>query len=302
MIKSFKEIIRAAEASGPKRLITAFQETDLDLLCRAAVAGLIVPILVGDAEKIEKAIGKSPLASLKHDIIDERDPSGILPRMVSFIQEGRADILMQGCIDQKAFLDSVLDARSGLLKTKTPSYVSVFQLPKNDRLILVSDTFLIDYPGLVEKQRILENALTLSSVLGIESPRVAVLAAIEQVNPAIPSTLDAAILSKMSQRGQWGKAIVEGPLDIDCALSCIAARRKRIETPVSGNADIYIVPEIDTGYLLAEILVCLGKIPTAGMVVGTTSPVLLNVPFIPDDGRMVEIAMASLVLRGGEDG
>ena len=130
---------------------------------------------------------------------------------------------------------------------------------------------------------------------------VAVLAAIEQVNPNIPSTLDAAILSKMCARGQFGKALVEGPLDIDCSLSPVAASRKGIESPVTGNVDIYLVPEVDTGCLLAEFLVCIGKIPTAGMVMGTTCPVILNVPFVSDECRLVEIALASLALSKGDE-
>ncbi len=107
---------------------------------------------------------------------------------------------------------------------------------------------------------ILENALFLSAILGIDTPKVSVLAAVEQVNPGIPSTLDAAILSKMSERGQFGKALVDGPLDIDCSLSHLAAKRKGINSNVTGNVDIYLVPEIDTGYLLAESLVCFGRI------------------------------------------
>jgi phosphate butyryltransferase len=127
-------------------------------------------------------------------------------------------------------------------KGGTASYISVFPLLKREKLILITDTFLNDFPGLVEKQGILNNALQLARRLGIETPNVAVLAAIEQVNPGIPSTLDAAILSKMGERRQFGKAVVEGPIDIDCALSKVAADRKGLQMPVTGNATFIWFP------------------------------------------------------------
>jgi phosphate butyryltransferase len=300
MVKSFKDILEAAKGAGPGRLVTSFREADLDLVCRSAAAGFIIPCLIGDRKVIEKMTERSPLASLEHEIVDERHPGGALPRAISLIREKRADILMQGGFDQNTFLSAVLDAKTGLLKGKVASYVSVFELTESGKLILVTDTFLNNYPGLIEKRLILENALSLSAILGIDTPKVSVLAAVEQVNPGIPSTLDAAILSKMSERGQFGKALVEGPLDIDCSLSHLAAKRKGINSNVTGNVDIYLVPEIDTGYLLAESLVCFGRIHTAGIVMGTTNPVILDVPFVSDECRLVEIALASLALRRGE--
>jgi phosphate butyryltransferase len=300
MMQCFEDILEAAKGKEPARLVTSFREPDLDLIYRAAAASLIVPCFIGDGKTIEKLIERSAQASLEYEIVDETDPDKILHGAISMIRENRADILMQGGIDQNALLNAVLDARTGFLKGKTASYVSVFELSDRGRLILVTDTYLNNHPDITGKLRILENALSFSAILGIDTPRVAVLAAIEQVNPGIPSTLDAAILSKMSDRGQFGKALVEGPLDIDCSLSNAAAKRKGIQSPVTGNVDIFLVPEIDTGHLLAELLVCIGGIRTAGMIVGTIYPVILDVPFVPDECRLVEIALASLALKRGE--
>jgi phosphate butyryltransferase len=300
MMKCFEDILEAAKNSKPARLVTSLRAPDLELICRAAVAGFIIPCLIGDGKAIEKLIERSPLASLEHEIVDETDPDEILHRAISMVRQKRADILMQGSIDQNALLAAAFDAKGGLLKSKAASYVSVFDLPDLGGLVLVTDTYLNNHPDIAQKQRILENALSFSAVLGIDIPKVAVLAAIEQVNPGIPSTLDAAILSKMSERGQFGKALVEGPLDIDCSLSEAAAKRKGLKSPVTGNVNIYLVPEIDTGHLLAELLVCIGRIRTAGMVVGTICPVILDVPFVPDECRLVEIALASLAQRRGE--
>jgi phosphate butyryltransferase len=152
-----------------------------------------------------------------------------------------------------------------------------------------------NYPGVTEKQLILEHAIKLAGLLGIDAPNVAALAAIEQVNPSIPSTLDAAVLSKMSERKQFGNAVVEGPLDIDCALSHLAAGRKGLKSVVTGNVDIYLVPDIESGYLLTQSLVFFGKMEMAGVLMGLTKPVILNLPFVLRENRLVEIALASLI-------
>ena len=302
MLNSFKEIPAAAKQGGVKKLVVPCPvAADLPLLAEAAAAGLIMPILVGDGSSLEVLVNGSPLAAKKYEIVDESNPLQVLGRALALVRNGKADILMQGGVAPQELLDALRDKEKGLLpKGGVISFVSVFQLLKREKLILVTDTFINNNPTLVEKHKILENALQVGGILGIETPKVAVLAAIEQVNPGIPSTLDAAILSKMGERRQFGKAIVEGPLDIDCALSQVAAGRKGLQSVVTGNADIYLVPEIDTGHLLAEALVFFGKMQTAGMVVGTSKPVILNLPFVTNENRLVEIALACLACRKGD--
>lgn len=305
MLNSFKEILAAARQGGVKKLVVPCPvAADLPLLTEAAAAGFIFPCLVGNGKTMEVLVKRMPLAAGKYEIVDENDPGSVLGRAIAMVREGRGDILMQGGVKHQDLLDAILDKERGLCrKGGIISYVSVFPLLKRGKLILVTDAFINNNPTIVDKQSILENALQLASILGIEAPKVAVLAAIEQVNPGIPSTLDAAILSKMGERRQFGKAVVEGPLDIDCALSQVAAGRKGLQSVVTGNVDIYLVPEIDTGHLLAEALVFFGKMQTAGMVMGTSRPVILNLPFISDENRMVEIALACLACaKGGTNG
>ena len=303
MLKSFHGIIEAAKSGSIKRLvIPAATMMDMQPLGKAAGAELIIPCLVGGGKAIEDMIEETPLKSLPHEIIDEKDPNKALNTAIKYIREGRADILMQGSVNHQTLMDAVRDAKNGLRKGKLMSYISVFQLPKPEKLILVTDTFINNSPSLAEKQFILEHALRLTGILGIDAPKVAALAAIEQINLNIPSTLDAAILSKMSERKQFGKAIVEGPLDIDCALSKAAAARKGLRSAVTGNVDIYLVPEVDTGHLLAEALVFFGKMETAGAIMGTTNPVIMNLPFVSEENRFVEIAIASLMCGKGGDG
>jgi phosphate butyryltransferase len=304
VLKSFREIAEAAKKVSAKKLVvSSVKKTDVELLSEAAGAGFIIPLMIGDGKGIESMIDGTPLAGLGHEIVDEKDSERALSKAMRFVREGRADILMQGAVTHQTFMDAVLDAKNGLRKGKVVSYISVFQLVKQGKLILVTDTFINNNPAIAEKQLILENALRLADILGIDMPKVAALAAIEQINLHIPSTLDAAILSKMSERKQFGRVVVEGPLDIDCALSQVAAARKGLRSVVSGNVDIYLVPEIDTGHLLAESLVFFGRIETAGAVMGMANPVIVNLPFVSDASRVVEIALAVLLCgKGGNNG
>lgn len=305
MLNSFKEILAAAKQGGVKKLVVPCPiAADFPLLAAASAAGLIMPILVGTGTSLEALVSGTPLATEKFEIVDENGPGNQLGRAIAMVRNGKADILMQGGVAPQDLVDALRDKEQGLLpKGGIISYISTFQLLKREKLILVTDTFFNNNPTLVEKQKILENALQFARILGMEAPKVAVLAAIEQVNPGISSTLDAAILSKMGERRQFGKAIVEGPLDIDCALSQVAAGRKGLQSVVTGNVDIYLVPEIDTGHLLAEALVFFGKMQMAGMVMGTSKPVIMNLPFVSAENRRVEIALACLVCtKGGTNG
>jgi phosphate butyryltransferase len=299
MAGTFADIIEGARKKAAKRrlAISSVKKSDMDIISRAAREGLVVPLLVGDGKALESMVKKGTLQSLEHEIVDMKDGSGALQKAIALVREGRADMLMRGADDIKTFMKAVLSARTGLLKGKLASYISVFQLPKSDKLVLVTDTFVNNYPGVTEKQLVLEQAINLASLLGIEAPKVAALAAIEQVNPSIPSTLDAAVLSKMAERKQFGSAIVEGPLDIDCALSHVAAARKGLKSVVTGNVDIYLVPDIESGYLLAQILVFIGKMEMAGVLMGMTKPVIVNLPFVSRENKIVEIALASLNCR-----
>jgi phosphate butyryltransferase len=296
MAGTFADIVEAARKKAVKRrlAISSLKKPDMEIISRAAREGLVVPLLVGDGKRVEALVKKSALQSLEHEILDVKDSGGALRAAIALVREGRADMLMQGAVDLKIFMKAVLDPKTGLLKGKLASHISVFQLPKSDKLILVTDTFVNNYPGVTEKQLILAQAIKMADRLGIEAPKVAVLAAIEQVNPSIPSTLDAAILSKMAERGQFGNAVVEGPLDIDCALSHVAAGRKGLKSVVTGNVDIYLVPEIESGYLLAQSLVFLGKMEMAGVLMGVTKPVIVNLPFVSRENKIVEIALACL--------
>jgi len=201
---------------------------------------------------------------------------------------------MQGDGEARTFIHAVTRQDTGLPMKAPLSYISFYELKKRKKLILLTDTLIHETPTLEEKRRILETALAFSSVLEIASPKVALLAAIEQVNPGIPSTLDAAVLSKMAERGQFGNAVMEGPLDIDCALSGRAASRKGVRSAVTGNVDIYMLPDLETGYALSELLVFVGGMPMAGLLLGASHPLIPEHPAVGEKTKIYEIALAVL--------
>ena len=296
MIVTFDEIREAAIKSGPRRLaIPSVDKHALETVSEAAALGLIYPVIIGNGKEIKSLIEET-CGLIDCEFIDAESNRDPLVTAIEMLKEDRADIILRGDMDQATFVDAVLNGKSGLVNNGFVSFISLFQL--ETKLAMVTDSYINNFPSLEEKRMIIENALELSSILGILSPRIAALAAIEQINTKIPSTLDAAILSKMSERGQFGNAVIEGPIDIDCALSKKAAMRKGLQSPVTGNVDIYLVPDIEAGYSLSQLLVFIGKIPMIGALVGTSRPVVLNPPFISRENRVTEIALASLMCNG----
>ncbi len=210
---------------------------------------------------------------------------------------GRADLVMQGDIPLVDFLAALGEYGGG---RERMCFVSLFEDQKNHRLLFLADTYLHDQPGLDRKIMILEQVVALAGTLGLEKPKVAVLSAIETVNTAIPSTVEAAVLSKMSQRRQF-QALVEGPLDIDAALSAAAARRKGVDSPVPGQAQIILCPDVETGYSLSQAFTHIGRYPTAGILLGAPVPVIINPRFIPPENKAVEAAVQLLLAGGGRN-
>lgn len=301
MIGSFKSILtRAASGGEKKRAAIAWPDRRHFPVLEAAVrTGLIAPVLVGDENLLAHSCSGTVLDTPESSVVHESLPLRALDRAVGLVREGEADILLQGATNHQVFIDRLSDNGTGLLVGRLLSHVSVFEVPQQGRLVLVTDTYMQNQPSLAEKQWILENVLRLAAVLDIQRPKVAALAAIEQVNPGIPSTLDAAVLAKMADRRQFGDIVLEGPLDIDCALDRKAAARKGVQSDVTGNVDIYLAPEMDTGYSLAQLLVYIGEMRMAGALMGTSRPVVLDLPFVSPDGKLVEIALAVLMAGRG---
>lgn len=302
MINTFQDIRDVSHnGSRTKKLVIPWTDPDAIPTIQAAMeAHVITPLFIGKGKDIEHLLKETLLTTGNYEIIDAINPDAALEQAISMIRDEKADILMQGQFPHQMFIDAVMNRDKGLLTGKVASFVSIYQLLKRDKLIFITDTYINNEPSLRDKIAILENALGLARMLEIETPRVAALASIEQINPAIPSTLDAAIISKMSERHQFGNVVVEGPLDIDCALDKKAAQRKGVQSNVTGAVDIYLVPDIDVGYPLAQLLVYIGKMQMIGIVAGTSKPVILDLPFVSAENKVTEIALAAILCaRGG---
>ena len=297
MMTSFDQIRKEAKSKGKKRAVVAPVPAAMDFgaLSAALAEDLVSPIVIGSSDALSswvKGLGKK---ASEIEIIEEPDAMRALALAIGMLKKGEADILMRGSLDPNRFLQAVLDKEKGLLKERVASLVSVFDPPGVERVTMATDTYINSFPSIVEKVTITENVIRLARVLGFDSPKIAALSAIEQVNPAIPSTLDAAILSKMAERGQFGDVTLEGPLDIDCAVSRRAATRKGVHSSVTGQGDIYLVPNVEAGLLMAELSVFIGKTPMACALMGVSHPVVLNLPFVPAENRLTEIALAVLL-------
>ncbi|MEA3360789.1 MAG: phosphate acyltransferase [Thermodesulfobacteriota bacterium] len=214
------------------------------------------------------------------------------------LEEGGAEALLDmGPLDS-GFFSLLIKSNAQIKKNHLLSYVSVFMTPKDGRLTLLTDTLINSAPGVNEKVHIVENAIHVAKSLRIDRPKIAALAPLELVNPEIPSTLDAAILSKMSKRSQFGDAIVEGPLAMDNAESALAARHKGIDSPVPGNVDIYLFPDLESANITAQFLKYLGSCQLGGVLAGTKLPIIIRSSLESPDSWLLNIALGLIVNRG----
>ena len=295
MIHNFDEIL--SEAKKGERSVMVVPDPQcrrvFTAIHKAKTEELVIPILVGDRRSIEKNLSDLKIDIDGYEIIDEPDSSRALTGSIKMLVNQEADMIFQGDIDIKEFLEAIIDSEHGVAKTGSLSYVSLFELPAEDRIIFLTDTYIQDFPDLKQKITILTNGIILANILGIEKPKVAAMSMVELVNPARQSTVDAAILSKMSERKQLN-AIVDGPLDIDCAFSVERARRKRLNSSVCGQVDIFLLPDIESGYSMVELLVFLGRANTSGALMGSDIPIVLNLGFEPADSILLDVALASL--------
>ncbi|HOC52547.1 MAG TPA: bifunctional enoyl-CoA hydratase/phosphate acetyltransferase [Caldisericia bacterium] len=296
MIKNFEELITEVKKTGKKRLSIAipYEVEDLKALKFAKDEGIIEPILIGKKDEIKKFYEKAEI-SLDAEIIEESDYYKAVELSVSMVRDGKADLLMKGLVKTPELLHAVLDKDKGIRKEKVLSHVGVLQCSRYPKLITMSDGGMIIAPTLDQKVEILKNAVFVSKALGVEIPKVALLSAIEIVNPDMPSSLDAALITMMAKRGQIKGAIVDGPLAFDNAISKWAAEVKGIKSDVAGDADVFIVPNIEAGNIFFKILNYLSDGYSAGVVIGATAPVILPSRSDSKESKYYSIALGCLI-------
>ena len=242
----------------------------------AAKRGLIVPVLVGPPARI-RAVAEGQRVDLAGvRIVATEHSHASAGAAVALARAGEVETLMKGSLHTDELMHAVVAAGTGLRTARRVSHVFVMDVPAYDRMLLVTDAAINIEPSLADKADIARNAIDLAHALGIEVPRVAIVSAVETVNPGLPSTLDAAALCKMADRGQIDGALLDGPLAFDNAVSEHAARTKGIRSPVAGRADILLVPDLESGNMLAKQLLYFAGADSAGIVVGARVPVALT--------------------------
>jgi phosphate butyryltransferase len=292
MIKNFDELIlRVKQARRGSVVIAAAQtESVLDAAILAKKEGLADNILVGDAQKIKDLLHKmSPEHSDSFEIVDTgSDLVAAAKKAVELVQQGKADLILKGKTDTSILLRAVLDKETGLRTSDVISDVLAYEHPEGIKLM--SDGGINILPELKEKLAIIKNAVQVAHYLDNPNPKVAILSAVEVVNPKMPSTLDAALISKMNDRKQLTGCEIEGPLAFDNAVDATAARLKGITSAVGGAADIMIVPNIEAGNIFGKMLTYYCKYRVAHVVMGTKAPILI--PSRADDGETKMLCMA----------
>jgi len=296
-IKDFAQLMEAARARGPKSVaIVAAQEHEVLLAAQdAEQQGLAERILVGDRAVIENLAQQGQIDIGRMMIIHEPSPKEAARKVMQLVSQGHAELAMKGQIETGDFLRAALDREMGLRTNRLLTHVGIFEIPGFERLIFVSDAGVVVAPTMEQKVEIVRNAIDVALRLGIDEPKVAILAATEMINPKIPTTLDAANLSKMADRGQIADGLVDGPLALDNAISLEAAEVKGIHSAVAGWADILITPDIEAGNMLVKAITYFAKGRMAGVVVGARSPLIVPSRSDPHETKLISIALGVLL-------
>jgi phosphate butyryltransferase len=292
-IRNFAQLLEAALQRAPRRvaIVGGGQRQTLHAVRMARGMGLAHCILIDDPERIHRIAREEGVDLAGMEIIEEKDMGEAAYRAVAMIHAEEADLVMNGRALPVELLRAALDKNKGLRIGKLISDVSIFEIPDFERLIFVSDVAIVVSPTLAQKTAIVQNAIDTAIELGVQEPKVAILAATEMVNPEMPANMDAANLSKMAERGQIRGGIVDGPLAMDNAISVKAAEMKGIQSKVAGRADILITPDVESGNILAKAIAYFARGHMAAVVVGAKSPIVMPSRSDPPDQKLISLAL-----------
>jgi phosphate acetyltransferase len=292
----YDRLIAACASLPPATVAVAHpcDESSLEGMLAARKLGIISPVLVGPRAKILRAAAAAGLDLGGIPIEDAAHSDAAAEAAVALVREGRCEALMKGSLHTDELLRPVV-ARDGLRTKRRISHCFVLDVPGHEDPLIISDAAVNIAPSLAEKVHITQNAIDLGHALRFESVRVAILSAMETVNPGVPSTLEAAALCKMADRGQITGAVLDGPLALDNAINLQAAATKRIVSPVAGRANVLIVPDLEAGNMLAKSLTFLAGATAAGIVLGARVPIILTSRADSLTTRIASCAIAALV-------
>jgi phosphate butyryltransferase len=297
MVKNFDDLLAKVKSGQIKKVAVAVAQDEpvLEAVKAAQEQGIAEAILVGDEKAIKEIADRIGMDLSKFEIIHEPNDIKAALKAVELTSKGEADMVMKGLVDTANFLRAVLNKEIGLRTGRLMSHVAVFEIKGFDRLIFLTDAAFNMYPDLKAKIDILNNAVAVAHAVGIDTPKVAPIGAVEVVNPDMPATVDASILSKMNDRGQIKGCIVDGPLALDNAISEEAAKHKKVGGPVAGKADILLLPNIDAANVMYKTLTYTSDSRNGGILVGTSAPVILTSRADSFETKTYSIALAALV-------
>jgi phosphate acetyltransferase len=288
-------IARAKQASTPTTIVAhPCDETSLRGAVVAAEAGLIVPILVGPVQRITAVARQHGLDIGAFEIVDAAHSDDSAAKAVQLIHEARGELLMKGSLHTDELMRAVTASKTGLRTARRISHVFIIDVPNHADTLFITDAAINIFPDLDAKRDIVQNAIDLFTQVGLGTPRVAILSAVETVTSKIPGTIEAAALCKMADRGQITGGILDGPLAFDNAVDPESARIKGIKSQVAGHAQILVVPDLEAGNMLAKNLIFLSKADAAGIVLGARVPIVLTSRADSVRARMASCAAAAL--------
>jgi phosphate acetyltransferase len=271
--------------------------SSLEGAMEAARLGLIVPILVGPRDRIVAVAAAGGIDLSGVEIVDAPHSESAAATAVRLVREGRAEALMKGSLHTDELMAAVVRREIGLRTARRVSHCFVMDVPGHDDALIITDAAVNIAPTLEDKVDILQNAIDLAHAMGVTEVRVAILSAMETVNPKVPSTIEAAALCKMVDRGQITGALVDGPLALDNAIDLAAAKIKKIDSPVAGRANVLLVPDLEAGNMLAKSLSFLADADAAGIVLGARVPIILTSRADSVLTRLASCAVAAMVAK-----
>jgi len=290
-------LIARCKALPPTRTAVAHpcDESSLRAAVEAAAADLIAPILVGPRARIAEIAARAGIDVSRFEIVDAPHSEASAAAAVALVREGKAEALMKGSLHTDELMGAVVKRETGLRTARRISHCFIMDVPRHPDALIITDAAVNIAPTLRDKVDIVQNAIDLARALGIADVRVAILSAMETVNPDVPSTLEAAALCKMADRGQITGAVLDGPLALDNAISLDAAQIKNIDSPVAGRANVLVVPDLEAGNMLAKSLSFLAGADAAGIVLGARVPIILTSRADSVLTRLASCAVATLI-------
>jgi phosphotransacetylase len=293
----YERLLTRCESLAPVPTAVAHpcEPTALAGALEAAARGLIVPLLVGPVDRIAETAESAGIDLGDAQIVDVPHSHAAAAKAVELIREGKAEILMKGSLHTDELMGAVVSRERGLRTARRISHVFVMDVPTYHKVLIVTDGAINIAPTLEDKVDICQNAIDLAISLGLEKPKLAILAAVETVTSKMPATIDAAALCKMAERGQITGAILDGPLAFDNAISKQAAETKGIKSTVAGDPDILLAPDLEAGNILAKQLTFLANADSAGMVLGARVPIILTSRADSVRSRIASCGVAKLV-------